>query len=316
MHGRGESHPANGRVALILEEDAARLRDISSIDARGRWRGTTVGPFRAAVTLGVIVGASFAWIGFAGGCSTSSCAETATCVGSDLSAEEREASAPSTTAVCDSVDPESAFCWDLSERSPDPGPHSFETRIEEDRLSENSTELTTVRFVSAPRSARLVVMRNGERKLSVTSTSVDWNHVRFSFSVFIDEAPADSLWPVARFGFASNGLFDHHFELSTSAQQASFTETWVSLNANLKDEHPLSRPIQQGTWVRVSVELALGSPASFRVLFDGLEVAGGMPGSAGPSAPTGVHASVGITVDSTPLPFVVFFDDILVERIQ
>ncbi len=254
---------------------------------------------------------------FVGACATPTCAETATCaradVGDEASLPELPESpeADASATICDSVDANHAFCWDMSAYV-DGGPDGFVASTVTDDAG--VAELSASRFQSAPRAGRAVGDRFGPGLAYFQMTSQRaWKHVRFSSSLFLDSKTrtAELMWV----GFATQGVYLHWFSLVSDLKGFTVFEYWYENDGILERTLEVPRPIPRDRWSRIAIDVELGAPGLIHVTLDGAEVASGVLGSASPLRPAGVRASAGIVSSSKGDHGPVFVDDMLLEEV-
>ena len=217
-----------------------------------------------------------------------------------------EAGADAAAPFCASLTEGSAFCADFDDVDPIVG----WTRT----LAQGSgavLEPSTAAFRSTPRAVRSSVGVGGERYAFLERKLATADHVRLSYSIYVELRPTSDDYEVNILSFSGAGL-SYDFYLAIGGTGATYAQQF-----NAPDGGggvtlvPLTRVIPTKTWTRVVLDITLTGAREMVVTIDGVEAARSPIVYAQPGA---VVARAGITYASTVTGAgVLFIDDFLVE---
>lgn len=270
----------------------------------------------------------------AASCSTSTCQDTGSCSAAAIveDAGDEEESSDAHVPVkdyCKSFDKAVAFCWDFSQDIPTSARPTRPFRVatitdgpgSETSLSvESPRSLPRAGRVAAPGSDRAPGNEEGVNAAFVlTSDTIDWMRVRFSWWVKIDDVPIEDAYTVGLLYVPSSTVLTFAVDIHPSgATLREVTSTRHSDGGGAEDrvERPLRKAIQPNVWTQVAMEVALSAPSFVRLLLDGEEVASSpISGSARLLSYEGMAAYAGVLASKPRKSIVVYIDDIVIEQI-
>jgi hypothetical protein len=224
----------------------------------------------------------------------------------DASSAEAEAPFDAAAPFCSALTNSPAFCADFDGTDPVAG-------WSRTLFSGNGAvvEPSTAAFHSAPRALRSSVGLGGERFAFVERNLATADHVRLSYSIYVDLRPSSDDYEVNILSFTGPGTsYDFYLAIDHTgaayAQQISTADGGGGVTLV-----PLTQEIPTKTWRRVVLDVTLTGAREMVVTIDGVEAARSPIAYAQPGA---VVARAGITYASTITgPGVLFIDDFLVE---
>ena len=224
----------------------------------------------------------------------------------ETSTNDGQAGADAAAPFCSSLTTSPAFCADFDGIDPIAG----WTRT----LAQGSgavLEPSTAASRSTPRAVRSSVGLGGERYAFVERNLATADHVRLSYSIYVELRPTSDDYEVNILSFRGAGL-SYDFYLAIDGTAATYAQQF-----NAPDGGggvtvvPLTQVIPTKTWTRVVVDITLTGAREMVVTIDGVEAGRSPIAYAQPGA---VVARAGITYASpTAGSGVVFIDDFLVE---
>ena len=170
---------------------------------------------------------------------------------------------------------------------------------------------TTSTFRSAPRAMRAEIGPPPATRRAFLERSLPAlaNHVRYAYSLYIDERPTNGQLEVNIVRITANaGLMD--FFLSVSAGGVQYVQQFGDQTTLV----PLSRPVPLKTWARIELDVLLTGAKTLTVRVDGVEAARTTAVYADPGTP---NVQVGITYTAPePERGVILLDDVTFEILQ
>ena len=170
---------------------------------------------------------------------------------------------------------------------------------------------TTSTFRSAPRAMRAEIGPPSETRRAHIDRSLPTvaNHVRYAYSLYIDERPTTGQLEVNIVRFASGGTGLRDFFLAVTGSGVHYVQQHGDQTVV-----PLSRPVPLKTWVRIELEVLLTGTKTLTVRVEGVEAARTTAVYADPGTP---NVQVGITYTAPePEAGAVLVDDVTFEILQ
>jgi hypothetical protein len=222
----------------------------------------------------------------------------------DASAADGEAAADAAGPFCSSLTTAPAFCADFDGFDPAAGWTATPPKGA-------TIEPSTLVFRSAPRAARSSLGAPGQNRFAFLERSfASSEHVRLSYSIYIDERPTVSEYEVNFLSFGGNGA-EYDFYLAVDSSGARYVEQIITDGGGPNVEIPLAQSIPTRTWTRVVLDVTLVGARVVVVTVDGVEAARQPVAYAQAAAPVTARAGITYANASTDRG-TIFVDDFVV----